>query len=252
VNIFIKVKESFQEDGLSGFIKRSIDYLTNGLWVRKKIFKSDNAEDVFNAIYETNYWGSDESVSGTGSEKSQTELISSELPKIFNEYGVNVFLDAPCGDFSWMSNVIEDTNVNYIGADIVDSIVKDNNKKYSNTSINFMHLDICKDELPQSDIMLCRDCLFHLSFNDIKSFFINFVKSDIPYLLLTNHIQDNSVFNNHDILTGDFRMLDLFSNPINLSTNVEHRFDDFKHPQPPREICLFTKSQISECIAKWR
>ena len=34
-------------------------------------------------------------------------------------------------------------------------------------------------EFPKVDLMFCRDCLFHLSFSDIRKVLINFVNSDI-------------------------------------------------------------------------
>lgn len=251
-SMFAKASKILKDDGFISLFFRLNNYLFKGFWMRAKVFHHDNAQDVFTEIYKTNYWGSEESISGTGSEISQTELISNELPKIFQKYSVKTFLDAPCGDFVWMKRAIEKCNIDYIGADIVADLVELNNKSFSSESISFVHLDICNDNLPQADLMLCRDCLFHLSFADIKSFFIKFSNSNIEYLLLTNHKQFEKKFKNLDIKTGDFRMLDLFSEPINLSPNVNYRFDDYKDPEPPREICLFSRSQIQECIAKWQ
>ncbi len=251
ISMFSKAFDVFKEEGVIALFSRFFNFVFNGLWKRSKVFNHKTREGVFNEIYDTNYWGSDESISGTGSEFLQTELISKELPKVFEIYNIKTFLDAPCGDFQWMKRVIDKYDINYIGADIVKALIENNNEAYSNEKINFIHLDICKDTMPKSDLMLCRDCLFHLSFQDIKSFFIKFIDSNIQYLLLTNHKQSNKKFENLDIQTGDFRMLDLFSSPLNLSSDVIYRFDDFKQPEPPREICLFKRSQIIECLSQW-
>jgi hypothetical protein len=55
-----------------------------------------------------------------------------------------------------------------LGADIVKDLIDINKKKYENEKIKFMKLDIKYDKLPDSDLMICRDCLFHFSNKDIK------------------------------------------------------------------------------------
>ena len=57
----------------------------------------------------------------------------------------------------------------YTGADIVEELVKNNNKKYKNSNINFLTLDITKDKLPNVDLIFSRDCLVHLDNDEIIS-----------------------------------------------------------------------------------
>ncbi len=75
----------------------------------------------------------------------------------------------------------------YTGGDIVEELVDKNIKKYKKRNINFIQLDITNNDLPNADLMICRDCLIHLSFEKIKMFFQNFKKSKINYLLLTSY-----------------------------------------------------------------
>src|SRR3990172_6563117 len=64
--------------------------------------KTRDAKDVFTYIYTRNdVWTSGESRSGVGSELGTTETIRKELPKLLAMLDVQVFLDAPCGDFNW-------------------------------------------------------------------------------------------------------------------------------------------------------
>src|SRR5262249_38238518 len=46
-----------------------------------------------------------ESVSGPGSSIRQTVEIRQRLPLLLQELGTRVLLDAPCGDFHWLSKV---------------------------------------------------------------------------------------------------------------------------------------------------
>jgi len=216
------------------------------VFIQKNLILSLNPkrEQVFDKIYAKNYWGSMESISGRGSELSQTENIRRELPKIFAKYNCTSILDAPCGDFNWLRQVVEKIDVKYCGGDIVQNLVEVNNAKYSDEKTKFMKLDICKDPLPSADIMICRDCLFHLSYSDITAFIENFAASHIPLLLVTSHKNENGIFKNKNIKTGDFRMIDLFSHPFGFPADVLYRFDDFNDPEPAREMCLFSREQI--------
>lgn len=87
--------------------------------------------------------------------------------------------------------------------------------------------------------MIVRDCLFHLSFSDINLFILNLKKSNIKYILTTTHSKQHDNFQNKDIITGDFRLIDLFSEPFNFSKSPLERIEDYLHPEPFREMCLF-------------
>jgi hypothetical protein len=86
-------------------------------------------KDTFDNIYKTNYWSSNESYSGKGSQINTTINIRKALPKLFKKYKIKTLLDVPCGDFNWMKEV-DKTNIEYIGGDIVEEIVVNNNKKW--------------------------------------------------------------------------------------------------------------------------
>ena len=212
--------------------------------IRKTIIFRGSREERFTRIYKHNYWGSIESRSGPGSEISYTENLRRELPKLIKFHGITQILDAPCGDFNWMQYVCTDTRaIKYIGGDIVKDLVARNNMVYGSEDIMFQYLDIIRDPLPKSDLMIVRDCLFHFSFKDIHRFLKNFHNSNISFLLTTTHrgIEEE----NYDIVTGDYRKIDLFSTPFCFPSNPIQRIKDYIPPHPPREVCLFTKDQVS-------
>jgi hypothetical protein len=137
--------------------------------------------------------------------------------------------------------------VSYTGIDIVLDLISNNIKKYEDSQHRFILADLAADPLPKGDIVLCRDCLFHFSYNDIFLFLKNSISSGTPFLLTTTHKNDKE-FQNVDVLTGEFRLLDLFSAPFSLPTDVGYRFDDFISPQPPREMCLWNRDQIITAV----
>lgn len=211
------------------------------------ILTNSNHEKKFSHIYNKNYWGCDESKSGPGSTLSYTENIRKELPIVLSKFNINYIFDAPCGDFHWMKLIDYSNKQKYVGGDIVPSLIDHLTLNYSQHNINFIKIDIRTDHLPESDLMICRDCLFHFSNDDILLFFNNFIKSNIKYLLTSNHINIDK-FKNIDILTGDFRKIDLFSPPFNIINNPLYRFNDWIEPYPQREMLLISRDQLKTSL----
>ena len=133
---------------------------------KKKIFSKNSQKERFELIYKTNFWSSNESLSGLGSEQKNTINIKKGIVDIINNYKIKSILDAPCGDFNWIKNVLNE-DLQYIGGDIVKDLISKNIKNYKKKNINFLELDITNNNLPEVDLMICRDCLIHLSFHQL-------------------------------------------------------------------------------------
>lgn len=212
----------------------------------RKVMQNLSLEERFSKIYEIDYWGS-ATKSGVGSTLSSTENLRKELPNLFEHFKIKTVFDGPCGDFNWMQLVLNKCDINYIGGDIVDQLIKTNQENFSSQKIQFKKIDLTKDPLPPADLMICRDCLFHLSYTDTFNLLMNFVDSDIPYLLTTTYLNENN-FKNKDITTGHFRMIDLFSAPYNFSKNTLYQIGDWVAPENPRIMCLWTRDQVIEAL----
>jgi hypothetical protein len=94
--------------------------------------------------------------------------------------------------------------------------------------------------LPQADLWLCRDCLFHLSYKDIAIAIQNFLTSDIRYILTSNH---QNCTKNKDITTGSFRLLNLELPPFNLGKPIMV-IDDWIEGFPERQLCLWERNTL--------
>lgn len=219
--------------------------------MRRRIFNSSDAAEVFTRIYETNWWGSKESISGTGSTLAYTANLRAKLPGLFKKMLVRRVFDAPCGDFNWMRHVVRSCDIDYLGCDIVPGLIDRNSAQYQNERIHFIVANVITDEFPKADIWICRDCLIHFSFCDILATLENFARSEIDYLLTTTHI-NNSGFRNLDIRTGDARVIDLFSAPFYLPIDYLDAIEDWQEPEVPRMMVLFSREQIVEALPKMR
>jgi hypothetical protein len=169
-------------------------------------------EDIFTDIYRRNKWGAKDSVSGPGSDSHQTRVIARELLVLFNEFNISTMLDIPCGDFHWMKSV-DLKGINYTGADIVKDLIQRNRERYERDSIRFQSLNLIRDNLPKVDLIFCRDCLVHFSFEDIFRALHNICESQSEFLLTTTFTDRKD---NHDIVTGQWRVLNLEVAPFML------------------------------------
>lgn len=179
-------------------------------FLHKQRLKGKAPEAVFTEIYKENLWGSNESISGPGSAKEQTRAVVEKLPVLLRELAVTSMLDIPCGDFIWLKNA-DLGEVNYIGADIVDEIVTENRQTFQKDKISFKKLNLISDLLPKVDLIFCRDCLVHFSFDDIRKALQNICQSGSGYLLTTSFKEHTE---NFDILTGQWRPLNLELHPF--------------------------------------
>lgn len=168
--------------------------------------------NVFERIHKKNAWESEESASGLASELHHTEALRKQLPDLLKQLGVRTLLDAPCGDFNWM----RETELNldhYWGVDIVDTLIDQNRRYYGNENRTFLLLDLVTAELPTVDLILCRDCLVHLSLRDGQRALNNFRRTGSRFLLATTFPNTTK---NRDIVTGGWRPLNLALQPFSL------------------------------------
>src|SRR6478672_8484658 len=133
-----KTVTSIRTKGLAKTFKRIVNYPLT-------------LEGKFTEIYEKNIWESEESVSGGGSTLECTTNLRASLPKLFKNYCFWTVFDAPCGDFNWMKHVIKNADINYIGGDIVGSLINTNNLAYKDYNICFIHIDLTKEVFPKAD-----------------------------------------------------------------------------------------------------
>jgi SAM-dependent methyltransferase len=173
-------------------------------------------EKIFTDIYINQGWGGGETISGDGSTIENTIGIRDQLLKFFEYYSVRSIVDAPCGDYNWFgqSNIMLD---NYIGLDIVEDLINKNSSTYGDENHKFYCKDICTDDIPRVDLILCRDCLMHLSNRESLQAIRNFKRSGSKYLLITTNPNNPT---NTNIQTGTFRHLNMTKQPFNFSAPI--------------------------------
>jgi len=216
-----------------------------GLYRRNRLATSHgDAKTFFTSVYQTNFWNDPESFSGPDSTVAYTENLRRELTKLLLQLDVQRILDAPCGDFNWFRLVDLPPGTVYAGGDIVESLVARNTALYGKETRSFHVIDICRDPLPTSELWICRNAMFHLSYADIYAALRNCSNNGIKYFLATTHPQ---CVKNVDIPSGSYRLLNLELRPFLFPTPLA-RIEDWAEGEDVRQICLWRQEQIAEVI----
>jgi glycosyltransferase involved in cell wall biosynthesis len=165
----------------------------------------------FRTIFKNNEFLGTESRSGGGSSLFQTRIIREEIPRLLHNLGIKTILDAPCGDWNWMQHV-DLGDFQYIGGDIVEEIIQANQDRFGSVNVRFQKIDIISGPIPKADLILCRDCLVHLSNTDALCALESFRRSGAKWLLTTTFTGRTE---NPDLLIGHiWRPLNLELEPF--------------------------------------
>ena len=179
---------------------------------------------VFSQIYANGAWVMRQgqgSLSGVGSVQEATGEMALQLGAFIREVGCRRLVDIGCGDFNWMRTVVGDFE--YLGIDVVPQVIDANNAQYADPRRRFVCLDATSTPLESGDVALCREVLFHLSFNDGLKLMRNIRAAGFKHVLFTT---DSAVWFNSDIRTGDFRRINLTRSPYGLPRPNRQLTDD--------------------------
>ena len=171
-----------------------------------------SSEIRFTKVYDNNLWLDKVSRSGIGSNPSSdaVKMDIAALDRIFDFINPTKIIDVPCGDMAWVPIFLKDKNIEYKGYDIVPSIIKKN--KESHPLLYFEIFNAITQVLPQTDVVLCRDLLNHLSISDIKSVLHNFIQSGNEYFIISNN--KGAINEEKKMENGDSRPIDITTYPF--------------------------------------
>ena len=213
--------------------KNKYRYLNLYYWLRKLSFSnifqknillSNNLKRkiIFHLIFKSYHWrdynktNCNESSSGLGSDLEVTKKLIEDLDFFLKNNQIKSILDIACGDFIWMSKLINNNkNLKYLGLEIVKKIVERNNKLFNTEDIKFKCSDVINDKLPLDyDFIIVRDFFIHIKNNDIVSLIQKIKKSNCKYFAINNfpNIKSNKEIKGY----GHHRYVNIEIPPFNL------------------------------------
>ena len=180
-----------------------------------------------------------ESLSGPGSTIKNTSEVRELIQTFLNKNNIKSILDLGCGDWNWF-NLLNLDDASYLGWDADSDMINSNQINYGNTNVNFDAKDIVLEPYPQSDLIICRDVLFHMPI-DMALHILNKIKKSCKYLISTS-------FREIDINVGigdknwGYYNINLNIDPFNLSKHeVSYK----------REMLGVSRRSISLCAKRF-
>lgn len=180
-----------------------------------------------------------ESLSGPGSTIKNTPEVRKLIQDSIETYNIGSILDLGCGDWNWFQHIdLQDTS--YLGWDADVDMIIANQFNYTKNNVDFDVQDIVLNPYPQSDLIICRDVLFHMPI-DMALHILNKIKKSCKYLISTS-------FREVDINVGigdknwGYYNINLNIDPFNLSKHeVSYK----------REMLGVSRRSISLCAKRF-
>lgn len=183
--------------------------------VYTEVFAERSNEEVFTEIYENRSWGQNQQGqgrSGEGSTLASTHIYRVFLQEFLKENNIKTVIDVGCGDWEFSQKINWD-GIIYQGFDVVESVIQNNEKLFATDTIQFTNADATVFELPEADLLLCKDVLQHLPNEDIAKFLTQLHK--FKHCLITNDISPKTYSSkNKDIKRGGIHPIDLTKSPF--------------------------------------
>lgn len=163
-----------------------------------------NIRETFGTIYARSIWGGG---SGAGSDLRHTVMYVAYVQHFMEKYSVKTVVDVGCGDWRF-SQYLDFDNREYLGVDVVDSVIAANTSSFGRGNVKFQVADATEFVVPPCDLLLCKDVLQHLSNDNVRAIL---ERSKVAaHALITN----DYCAVNHDCKNGDTRPLDIRLEPF--------------------------------------
>ena len=167
----------------------------------------------FSTVYDLGYWAAQHKMpgvpaSGPGSTLQAAKNAITTMEQLIREFEIELLIDAPCGDMTWMSSV-DLQGTEYVGIDVVQSVIDSNVKKHP--SLTFMALDVADessvDQLRsvvrgRRTLILCRHLLFHLPVRDGRAVLRHLFQSSASYLLTSTYVRADDFDSSYILANG--------------------------------------------------
>ena len=191
------------------FKQRFREIFTSDIFLKAE---PDATENVFTHIYHNKLWG--ENPSGEGALPEYTKIYRYFLQNFLKDYQIQTVVEIGCGDWRF-SRLMDWTGIQYKGYDVFKELVDKNQAQFSTPTIQFIHGNAMRIDLPTADLLLCKDVLQHLPNEEIDALITQLKK--FKHCLIVNDVDsDTLTARNENIPIGWLRHLDLTKPSFNL------------------------------------
>lgn len=161
-----------------------------------------SVEDTFRQIYQKRVWGSNgqQFYSGPGSHGPASDMYCDAITEFIREQEIQRVVDLGCGDFSVGRRIVEGTDADYIGVDVVSELIAHHSKTFVDPRVSFLCANIITDDLPVADLCLIRQVLQHLTNDEIAEVLKRL--AHFPKVIIAEDIPSQPISFNLDMTHG--------------------------------------------------
>jgi hypothetical protein len=209
----------------------------------------------FERIYNAHSWGG-VSKSGPGSDPQNTK----DYVKFIEDWlathpDIRSIVELGCGDWSTTKQIRFEPHHEYLGLDIVDSVIDQNVRNYGSANIRFLRCDFVEEPPPAGDVLIAKDVLQHLSNESILRF-LQTNLSRYRFAIFTNDVAKVEYVRlpfglvyvrkldrcNRNIEDGESRPVLLGEPPFNLEVVASAEYENIMREKPRRIV--YTKQIV--------
>lgn len=196
--------------------------------------ESEARSQYFDAVYRTRFWTGrrpEVPASGPGSTRQAAANAIRAIERTVRDLRIELLLDAPCGDKSWVGGASLPSHTEYVGVDVTAasaaSIVLDlvdTQKVYEKLSPIVAH---------RTTLVLCRHLLFHLPHSEGIQVIQNLKGTGARWLLTSTYLRAED--NERDFVFADGHKTNLLKSPYCLDDPLEL----YRDAHPDQYLALF-------------
>eukprot|EP01068_Selenidium_serpulae_P014873 Selendium_serpulae@DN6154_c2_g1_i8.p1 len=188
---------------------------------------------VFDRIYRTRSWHTNDTYSGAGSQKTITKTARECVGRWIKEYQIKSFGDI-CGDANWQTLIPNIHDITYVGYDVSPIALRHAARKNMGNSFTFKEIDIC-ETVPDTkhDAFMIRDVLQHLPGDAGVRALKHIRESGAKYLIVSYYPGED---HNKDIRDGDMYRNNIYKPPFDVLGLPQPLDSCYNYEEPYRSM----------------
>tara|TARA_B100001175_G_C19178862_1_gene481110 strand:- start:45 stop:608 length:564 start_codon:yes stop_codon:yes gene_type:complete len=167
-------------------------------------------KEEFTYIYDNEKWGVNKG-SGEGSRPKFNIDYIAFLEHFLKTNNIKSVIDFGCGDWQF-SQYVDWSNIDYLGLDVVDSVIEENKKRFEIDNISFVSSTNVFDYLKDRELIIIKDTVMHWPNEIIVEFMDKLITYDIKILMVNSFGQSKKRMLKR---IGGFSRLDYDMYPLN-------------------------------------
>ena len=216
----------YRREGFISLFGKGLPYILRwckGYAALAIVLLPQNLKLRFSLVYLLRLWGREGGGSGGGSSLENTAPAVAFLSSVINERGIKTVADLGCGTAALVgAGLLEKCPGlrHYTGLEIVAGVVEKNRRRYGTLRTSFAQADLTKGPLPDAELLILREVLWHLSNEDALRVLSQCLRTGAAYICVSSAENPQGLFNRPEMRSGDCQAVVLTAPPYNFPSPI--------------------------------